>query len=140
VISRIVGTFLKKNTKNKLWWSKLAIAIVVSNIFFFVLFTSTDPIASPAGQREGLVEVQLRAEIMTPFQHGKKVILLNRKSKLRVEGVLKEDINAEEKFTIWVREERASVLFDYNDWEILPYLKNLAFPIMNRGKIYEIRY
>ncbi|HXH74790.1 MAG TPA: hypothetical protein VNJ08_07475 [Bacteriovoracaceae bacterium] len=140
MISRLVGTILKKNTRTKVWWMKLAVAIILSNVFFFALFSSP---AMPVEitNRAGWVEAQFKGELMTPFHSGKKVVLLNRKRAIQMEGVLQGDINTEGKYTAWVKESEASTLFQFSEWEILPHLKGLKIAVIKKNRMnHEIRY
>ena len=69
MISKIAGKSLKSDTKNKLWWAKLAVALVCSNIFFFLLFSKNETGALTESKvPQGWVEIHVRAEILTPFQ------------------------------------------------------------------------
>src|SRR6476660_3530937 len=91
MISKLAGIISLKNTKNKVWWPKLAVAIVVSNVFFFLLFggdntSSADTFHIPPGW----VEVQLEARLHTPFQNGKKVLLVNRPGRKSLRAVLNQ--------------------------------------------------
>lgn len=140
MISRIVGTILKKNTKTKIWWVKLSVALVLSNVFFFMIFSSPGPSTPQETSRDGWVEVQLKAELKTPFQKGKKVVLMNRTARLHLQGVLEGEIDAGEKITVWVNEAEAGQLFQYEEWEVLPHLPNFRFPAIMRGDHHEIRY
>ena len=133
---------LKKNTKTKLWWMKLAIAIVISNIFFFLLFSGS-PEASPNESLppEGWVEAQVNAELMTPFHYGKKVILINRIRRIKLEGVLQTPPSDQlGKITVLVKENEAQALFQFSDWEVLPYLKNMSFTAHRKEINHEILY
>lgn len=140
MISRLVGTILKKNTKTKAWWFKLGAALILSNFFFFYLFSGTEAPAPVIHDRTGWVEAQFKGEIMTPFHSGKKVVLLNRKKAIQMEGVLHTDINPEGKYTAWVKESEASTLFEFSDWEILPYLKDLKVTVNHKRENHEILY
>lgn len=140
MISRIVGTILKKNTKTKIWWAKLSVALVLSNVLFFMIFSSPGPSTPQETPREGQVEVQIKAELKTPFQRGKKVVLMNRSARIHLPGVLEGEIEAGEKINVWVNEAEAAQLFQYEEWEVLPYLPNFKFPTITRGEHHEIRY
>ena len=75
MISKIAGIISKKDTKTKQWWLKLGIALILSNIFFFLLFSGNE-VQSPEQEPSlpaGWVEIQLKAELMTPFHEGKKI-------------------------------------------------------------------
>lgn len=139
MISRFVGTLLNKNTADKKTLSKLALALILSNIFFFILFSdygqSSDH--APAADR---VEVQLRAELHTPFQMGKKILLIQRSRGQRLSGVLKAMSDDEGRITVEVAESEAELLFKDGRWEIFPFLKTLSFSPVRKGVNHEIRY
>ncbi len=142
MISKIAGTILKKDTKTKLWWMKLGVAIVLSNIFFFVLFSGSEiKEGTTSSVPEGWVEIQVRAELLTPFQSGKKVLLLHRDGRKRVEAMLETSPQEPEgRFTVLVKETEAEALLKYETWEIVPFLKTLTFAPFSRGVEHEIRY
>lgn len=142
MISKIAGSTLKKDTRTKQWWLKLAVAIVLSNIFFFLLFSGneTEAVISPTVP-EGWVEIQVRAELLTPFQTGKKVLLLQRNARRRVEAVLESTpLEPEGRYTVLVKETEAASLLQYETWEIVPFLKTLSFAPVATGARHEIRY
>ena len=139
MISKVAGTILKKNTKTKAWWLKLGIALILSNVFFFLLFSEEAPQDINPGVTPGWVEVQLRADLMTPFQKGKKILLIHRSGGQRIEGMLKDAIDLEGRLTILVKENEAAPLFLKQSWEILPYIANLKLPAL-KGEMHEIRY
>lgn len=139
MISRFVGTLLKKSTADRKTLVKLMIALIVSNIFFFLLFSGSEAEVLPQ-PAAGQVEVHLRAELLTPFQFGKKVLIIQRSKGQRVTGVLKAQADAEGRFTVEVAEAEAEMLFQEGGWEILPYLKTLSFNPIPKGASHEIRY
>jgi hypothetical protein len=140
VISEKIGTILKKNTKTKVWWAKLAVALILSNIFFFVLFSGDSEVKQTPTDLvpEGWVEVQLNAELMTPFHSGKKVLIIHRIGRKKLEGVLQADQLG--KITVLVKETEAHALFQHESWEVLPYLKHLSFASHKKESSHEIRY
>lgn len=138
MVSKIVGTFLKQNTRTK--WLKLSVALILSNLFFFLLFSNSSDEQNSQPSHAGSVQILLRAELQTPFQKGKKVSIINREKRLLMEGVLEEMMNEDGKLAIWVKEERASLLFQYTGWEIIPYLKYFQMPTLSKGETHEIRY
>ncbi len=143
MISEKLGTLLKKNTKTRIWWAKLAVAIVLSNIFFFVLFGGDSEVkqAVTSGVPEGWVEVQLQAELMTPFHSGKKVLIIHRIGRKKLEAVLQTDSNEQlGKITVLVKEDEAHALFQHEAWEVLPYLKHMTFAASKKEDSHEIRY
>jgi hypothetical protein len=142
VISEKIGSTLKKNTK-KIWWIKLGIALIVSNIFFFILFKGNSEFQTDGHViiPTGWVEVQLNAELMTPFHSGKKVLIIHRTGRKKLEGVLQNPSSSEPgKITILVREAEAHTLFLHESWEVLPYLRNLNFVSARKKESHEIRY
>ncbi len=143
MISEKIGTVLKKNTKTKVWWAKLAVAIVLSNIFFFVLFGGDSNIKNEiiSGVPEGWVEVQLNAELLTPFHSGKKVLIIHRIGRKKLEGVLQTPgTDQPGKITLLVKESEAHALFQFDSWEVLPYLKHMNFAATKKELSHEIRY
>ncbi len=137
MIFKNVGMLWKKNMKNKVWWMKLAVALILSNIFFFYLFGGKKETAI-AQDEPGMVEVTLPAKLLTPFAYGKRILLLNKQHRLKLEGKLKS--TEPELIVVWVPEKSAEVLFKYEGWEILPYLKNFTFRTLAQGESHEIRY
>lgn len=141
MISNIAGNVLKKNTKTKQWWAKLAVAIVISNIFFFLLFSGSETKPSTNSIPEGWVEIQVRAELLTPFHSGKKVLLLHRLGRKKVEAMLETSPQEPEgRFTVLVKESEAESLLQHESWEIVPFLKTLTFARPQTGVSHEIRY
>jgi hypothetical protein len=142
MISKIAGNILKKDTKTKQWWAKLAVAIVLSNIFFFVLFSGNETQESSLPPiPEGWVEIHVRGELLTPFQTGKKVLLLHRIGRERIEAMLETSpLEPEGRFTVLVKESEAEALLKHENWEIVPFLKTLTFSKASRGVDHEIRY
>ena len=142
MIFKKVGIFLKENTKTKLWWVKLAMALIFSNIFFFILFaddSKVKQIETPVPQ--GWIEVQLEAKLLTPFHSGKKVLIINRQQRKSLYGVLHgEGVDPLGRVNVLVKEENAHALFLEENWEILPYLKQLTFASTRKDNSHEIRY
>lgn len=136
-----VGTSLKKNTKTKVWWLKLFIGLILSNIFFFILFSHPEKTIETSRIPEGWVEVQLDAQLLTPFHLGKKVLLVHRNGRKKLEGVLQASAPEQiGKITVLVKESEAHALFMHEAWEILPYLKHLTFSPKRTEASHEIRY
>ena len=142
MISKIAGTILKKDTKTKVWWMKLGVAIILSNIFFFILFSGSETQATATSSiPEGWVEMQVRAELLTTFQSGKKVLLLHRNGRKKVEAMLETSpLEPEGRFTVLVKETEAEALLKFESWEIVPFLKTLTFAPLSRGAQHEITY
>lgn len=89
----------------------------------------------------GWVEVQLQAQMLTPFQSGKKVLLVQRSEGKKLEGVLKgHELEDAGRLTVLVKEDEAEALFKYSTWEVLPYLRHLSLVKVKKGTSHEIRY
>lgn len=141
MISNIAGTLWKKNTKTKIWWMKLGIALIVSNVFFFVLFAGTPEASVPESMTpEGSVEMQIKAELLTPFEKGKKVLLIQRAAGWKAVALLSAEANLEGRITVVVSEADAPLLMRFENWEILPYLKHFNLYRETKGIQHEIRY
>lgn len=139
--SKIAGTNLKKNIRNKTWLMKLGLSLVLSNIFFFILFSRSETKKAESSIPEGWVEIQVRAELLTPFHSGKKVLLLQRNAGKQVEAMLENSpVEPDGRFTVLVKEAQAEVLLKYESWEIVPFLKTLSLNSTPRGEMHEIRY
>lgn len=137
-----IGIILKKNTANKSSLIKLAAALVLSNLFFFILLSDSSEVKNQkVSSPDGWVEVQLTAELLTPFQIGKKVLVVHRMGRKKLEGVLQNsEADQGGRLTILVKESEAHTLFEHESWEILPYLKQLRFTLAQKESTYEISY
>ncbi len=142
MLSEKIGLLLKKSTKNKFWWIKLGFSLILSNIFFFVLFSnSEDSIKKLETTPTDHVEIQLSAALLTPFQIGKKILIVNRKKRIKIQGVLiSQLLDEENRLTFLVNEKEANHLFLNSNWEILPYMKYLSFASIQKDQDHEIRY
>ena len=141
MISNNAGTILIKNTKIKPIWIKLGLALILSNIFFFILFSddSSTPSAPPVPQ--GWVEIQLHAELFTSYEDHKKILLVHRPAKKKFPAILKkEPVDPTGRYTVLVQEKAASEIFEHTTWEILPDLKTLSFIKTQQRENHEIRY
>lgn len=116
---------------------------MLTNIFFFILFSSEPDknLNKDTPIHPEQVEVQIEAQLLTPFQIGKKVLLVNRQKRIKVEGVMRASLpESLDKYTVLVHEQEAAKLFQHQNWEILPFLKNLTFAAIKREKTHEIHY
>jgi hypothetical protein len=139
--SKPSGIDSSKKRKLRKLWLKLAAALIVSNIFFFFLFHSPETTKKSLAIPDGWVQLQVKAELLTPFHYGKKVLLLNRQSNRSVEAMLETaPTDVEGRFTVLVKESSAAELIRLESWEILPFLKTLTFAPKARGEQHEIRY
>lgn len=142
MISKLAGIISGKNTKTKIWWMKLGAALILSNVFFFLLFGGDNTsVAQTNFLPEGWVEVQLEARLHTPFQIGKKVLLVSRSGRKKIHGVLNQNGNElDQRVTVLVKEDEAALLFQNDNWEILPLIQNLYFKTFTQRENHEIRY
>lgn len=135
-----IGTLFKKDTKTKAWWMKLGISLILSNIFFFLLFSDNSEVKRENVNPTGWVEMQLEVQLLTPFHSGKKVLLVHRNGRKKMEAVLQTSASETGRITVLVKEDEAHVLLQHDSWEVLPYLKNLTFAYRAKEKAHEIRY
>ena len=140
MISKLAGMLSKSDTKTRTWWAKLAVAIVVSNVLFFLLFSSSGETKTPPSKPVGAVELRLTAELLTSFEVGKRVLLIQRHRGLKVEGRLLAEASEQGKIIVEVREEDAGSLLHQDSWEVLPYLRHLTLTRPFVGAQHEIRY
>ncbi len=142
MISKLAGIISAKDTRTKLWWMKLAVAILLSNVFFFVLFGGSNTTSAETPEvLPGWVEVQLEARLHTPFQNGKKVLLMTRSGRKKINGMLnKGGTELDQRVTVLVKEDEAALLFQHENWEILPMIQNLHFKTITERENHEIRY
>lgn len=138
---KVSGINWKTNMRTKTWWIKLGGAILLSNVFFFLLFSPSETKNLSHIVPEGWVELEVRAELLTPFHSGKKVLLIHRQPRKSVTALLdKSPAELEGRFTVLVKEEDASALLMHERWEIVPFLKTLTFAPESKGISHEIRY
>lgn len=141
-----IGTNFRKNIQTKFkgrsqWAAKAAVAIILSNIFFFLLFSGDSEVKQEFSPPPGWVEVQVEAQLLTPFHFGKKVLIVHRMGRKKLEGVLQGSGTDETgRITILVKEDEAHSLFQHESWEVLPFLKHLSFVTANKRESHEIRY
>ncbi len=138
--SKIAGENLKKGTRTKIWWAKLSFAFILSNVLFYLLFSKNEENLQPH-RPQGYVELHLQAHLLTPFQFRKKVLIIQREKRIRVEAMLeKMELEPDEHYTVLVKEIEAEILLKHERWEIIPYLSTLTFA-SNKGKrTHEIHY
>ena len=138
MISKLNGIDSLKNMKIDQKKMKIFIALILSNIFFFILFSSNGESQVKEPLQKGMVEVKIAGLSHTPFEAGKKILLIQKASRLKIEGQFISE--NETHFHISVKENEAHQLFKHEAWEIIPYLSNLTFPQYSRGESHEILY
>jgi hypothetical protein len=135
MILKKIGIVLPKNTQAKSWWIKLGISIILSNIFFFLIFSPEQKDQDRPISPQNWVDIQLDAEILTPLINGKKILLLNKKERKKIEGFLKtNEIDNTGKITVSVREEQAHEIITFQSWQILPFLRHHKFASSNEKR------
>jgi hypothetical protein len=136
-----IGTVFKKSTVTRVRFFKIIVALIISNLFFFLLFSpgSSSP-QEPVKELSGWVEVQLEGHLFTPFGTGKKVILVNRKRGQQVEGLLQGEKDLGGLYNILIKEKDALMVLHQESWEILPYLQNFKLATRAKGDDREIHY
>lgn len=139
MISKIAGTLSIKSTQIKM--IKIAIALILSNIFFFLLFSGNEKKENHEINSQGLVEVSIQAVLLTPFQNGKKILLIQKSGGHKLIGMLKDGPDNEGRLTILINESEAQTIFQYERWEILPFISDFKLATKsNKGDGHEIRY
>lgn len=134
-----IGKSLKLGTIDRPKVLKIALALILSNIFFFLLIGGGESEEEERPMDAGNVALHLEAKILTPLYPGKRVLIVSSELRQKVEGtfrVLQED----GRVTIEVRDEDAEILLKNSTWEIIPPIKNLAFQVRKSGVGHEIRY
>lgn len=134
-----IGKSLKLATSDRPKLLKIALALVLSNIFFFLLIGGSDEESENPATPMGSVAIHLEARILTPLFPGKRIHIVSHSLGEKIEGTFRSH-QEDGRITVEVQEDVASVLFKKSDWEILPPLKNLAFQQKKNGAIHEIRY
>lgn len=140
MISKTVGINLKEIMKNRPLLLKLAASLMLSNIFFYLLFSSPEAKTPEASLPAGTVEVEVQGTLLTPFEERKHVLLYERARGLLIDGHLSRAPSEEGRLTVSVREDAAAVLLQHASWDILPYLKNFKRHRPAQGESHEIRY
>jgi hypothetical protein len=114
--------------------------VLLSNVIFYILFFPSEKVPEKTIP-EDFVEIKLEAKLQTPFQKGKKVLFIHRKTQKIIEVRLQDWISEEEKIVaVTVDEDHAQKLIDLSGWEVLPHLKQFKFAHRAMGDQYEIHY
>lgn len=136
------GIELKKNTKQTNGIDskkiiKLIVAIILSNIFFFMLFSSGEENNKNFQKSEG-VEVIIEAELMTSFTEGKEVLLTQKGSGLAIKAKLlnlpeTQSLDDKKHYLVLTSETDAHKILGHPlNWNILPYLKDFTLSTPKR--------
>ncbi len=134
-----IGKSLKLATSDKPRLIKIGLALILSNVFFFLLVGGDSSETEDAPVIPGTVAIHLEARVLTPLFAGKKIHIVSHSLGEKIEGNFRS-LQEDGRITVEVREEEASLLLRKSDWEILPPLKNLAFQVRRTGVRHEIRY
>jgi hypothetical protein len=135
---KLNGVASMKNIKIDQKKIKILIALILSNVFFFILFSGTGQTEVKETHQKGWVEVKIAGISHTPFAAGKKILLIHKGARIQLEGQFIAE--NETHFYVSVKELEAHHLFKHEAWEIIPYLSNLTFSPLYRGSSHEILY
>lgn len=133
------GKNLKRAIAEKPRVIKFAVALLFSNLFFFLLFGENAPESEEPPMVAGAVALHLEARVRTPLRPGMRVLIVNHARREKVEASYRSG-NEDGRVTVEVPEEEAPLLLRGSDWEILPLIRNLAFQNRPSGVSHEIRY
>lgn len=104
---------------------KLVIALILSNIFFFMLFSSDE--TSKVEKTYQGVEVIIEGKLLTSFEENKEVLLTHPNSGLKIKARLLTHPDMQDHYLILAEESDAlKILARPLQWNILPYLKNYS--------------
>lgn len=137
-----IGMNFPTGTKTRIWWAKLAVALILSNVFFFYLCQGSSEeteTQESSVSLAGMVEIQIMAKLLTPYQTHKKVLLVNRAHRISVSGVL-TSVSENDQVTVAVNEEEANKVLQHDFWEVIPLIKNLTFKQTFKSEQHEIHY
>ena len=134
-----IGKSLKLATNDKQKLVKIALALILSNVFFFLLVGGEPDEGEEASSIPGSVAIHLEAKVLTPLHVGKRIMIVSHGLGQKVEGHFRA-LQEDGRITVEVQESEARSLLQKSDWEILPPLKNLAFQNRRSGVKHEIRY
>jgi hypothetical protein len=119
---------------------KIGIALVVSNIFFFLLFSGGDE-TTVNTLIPGYVEIEVRGELSTSFAEGKKVSVINKRRTIKVDAqLLRYHSEPDSKVLLQVDEKDAHQLLAPDNWEIFPLLSTYQVALPLPKEAHEIRY
>jgi hypothetical protein len=124
------GKDLKKNSNQTNAIStpkiiKLVLALILSNIFFFMLF-SADEAKTPEQSYQG-VEIIIEGKLLTSFEKNKEVLLTHSNSGLKIKARLLSIQETQDHYLVLTQESDAiKILARPLHWNILPYLKNFT--------------
>jgi hypothetical protein len=130
------GMNLKINI-DKTRWIKTGIALILSNVFIYLVFTN-EP--KEEISQNGSVEIELRAELYTSYSSHKKVSVMNKQRTIKVDGrLVSYSSDPESKVLVEVDEADAYLLIKKDSWEVYPLLTNYKLSPPQRNH-HEIRY
>ena len=127
------GKSFKKNIPQPIL---IILIVLLSNLFFYLLFFPTDQKPQKAFP-DDYVEIKLEAKLQTPFQKGKKV-LLQRLGQANMHEALLISEHEDGLITVATNEKSGEALLREGPWRILPLIKmNIT---QTKGENREIRY
>lgn len=103
---------------------KLMMAFLLSNIFFFMLFSEDKEKKSPT-ERVG-IEIIIEGKLMTSFEKNKEVILSHQHAGIIKARLLEIQPMQDSYLVLTTEAEAIKILARPVNWSILPYLKNYS--------------
>jgi len=134
------GIIFKKFTGNKFQWIKIALGFILSNLTCYHLFYLT-PVELPKKTlRPGWVTIQIHAELMTNYQEGEKVFLIERNKHQFIESILEDKNTKDDRFTLLIEETNLPIIYQSDNWQIIPFSKRFIISKKSNKVSHEISY
>jgi len=136
------GIISKLATKDKSWWFKLIISMILSNIIFFLLFHENEVQGADLISDPHKVEIRVQAQLITSFKAGKKILIISREKRFSRPGILLAEHQEDEfkSYTILIHPNDVNDLLNLNQLQIIPFIKDIKFKQSSPRLTYEVRY
>jgi hypothetical protein len=136
------GIISKLATKDKSWWFKLIISMILSNIIFFLLFHENEVQGADLISDPHNVEMRVQAQLITSFKAGKKILIISREKRFSRPGILMAEHQEDEfkSYTILVHPDDVNDLLNLDQLQIIPFIKDIKFKPSSERLTYEVRY
>jgi len=119
---------------------KLIAIIFLSNLFFFYACKDEPQKISTHSTPHGWVEIQIHAEMLTPFKSGKKVILSDVEKNIYINALMQGQDKENQILHLMINETDLAKIASSQNWKLLPYSKIFRFKPTTRENNYEIYY
>jgi len=137
---RSSGTNSKLREINPFQLVKLITIIFLSNLlFFYACKDEPQSISQPLIPKDW-VEIQLHAELLAPFETGKKVILSDLEKNIYINGLLQGQDAENQLLRLMIHEKNLPKIALSRNWKLLPYSKLLRTKPRTKENHYEIYY